>query len=386
MKNLIFLSLVCAMLLLPAASFARTQSATSTPETASMETYGQWNGLEASEILNSPFSSASLKRSINQLDNESAEIVKIPVLFGVYRMNLSPNFGDARGSGRTHEGLDIVVPKGAPIVSPTEAVVLSAGTGSSSGNTVSTANPGGETFVYMHLDSIAEIKSGNILEAGDLIGFAGNTGNAAGGAAHLHFEIRNNGATDPYPRLLSDFNFKEKISFISKILDESKNEAALASFLADNYSAELYAAQNEGITLPDCLSAELATGADSVLSLGARNASVAALQAFLIQQDKGVAARNLACTGPTGYFGELTQAALIEYQKFAGISPANGMCQIPRDNDFSSVLGIGIEANASAASSDKLTIEELKTEILRLQVLILKLQIQLIQSKLSSAH
>jgi hypothetical protein len=110
------------------------------------------------------------------------------------------------------------------------------------------------------------------------------------------------------------------------------------------------------------------------------------LQAFLIQQDKGVAARNLACTGPTGYFGELTQAALIEYQKFAGISPANGMCQIPRDNDFSSVLGIGIEANASAASSDKLTIEELKTEILRLQVLILKLQIQLIQSKLSSAH
>jgi hypothetical protein len=233
----------------------------------------------------------------------------------------------------------------------------------------------------MHLDSIAEIKSGNILEAGDLIGFAGNTGNAAGGAAHLHFEIRNNGATDPYPRLLSDFNFKEKISFISKILGESNNEAALASFLAANYSAELYAAQNEGISLPDSLSTALGSGADNVLSLGARNASVAALQAFLIKQNKGVAARNLAYAGPTGYFGELTQAALIEYQKFAGISPASGTCQIPQNNDFSAVLGI--ESNTSAAGDNGLSIEELKMEILRLQTLILKLQIQLIQSKLA---
>jgi hypothetical protein len=283
--------------------------------------------------------------------------------------------------------LDIVAPKGAPIVSPTNAVVLSAGTGASSGKTVSTANPGGETFVYMHLDSIADIKSGDILEPGDLIGFAGNTGNAAGGAAHLHFEIRRNGATDPYPRLLTDFNFKEKISFVSKILDASKNEKYLASFLAENYSAELYAAQNEGIELPNSLSAKLADNADSILSLGARNASVSALQSFLIRQGAGTAAKNLACAGPTGYFGKLTQAALIEYQTWAGITPANGICQIPKNNDFFAVLAAsGGSAKASAASSANLSLEDLKTEILRLQTLILKLQIQLIQSKLAFAR
>ncbi|MCX6758815.1 MAG: M23 family metallopeptidase, partial [Candidatus Nealsonbacteria bacterium] len=154
MKKFIFWGLICSiMLVLPSTSPIRAESATSTVETAvSMETYGQWNGLEALEILESPFSSASLKKSIGQLGGKPEETVKIPVLFGVYRMNLIPNFGDARSNSRTHEGLDIAAPKGAPIVSPTKAVVLSAGTGSSSGNTISTANPGGETFVYMHLD------------------------------------------------------------------------------------------------------------------------------------------------------------------------------------------------------------------------------------------
>jgi hypothetical protein len=388
MKNLILLAIACAaFIIFPLGSSAHTGSATSTPETATLETYGQWNGLEASQIIESPYTLASLKKSIKRLDSEAAGSVKIPVLFGVYRMHLKPNFGEWRSGGRTHEGLDIVVPKGAPIVSPTKAVVLSAGTGSSSGKTVSTANPGGETFVYMHLDSIADIKSGDILEPGDLIGFAGNTGNAAGGAAHLHFEIRNNGATDPYPRLLTDFNFKEKISFASEILDESKNEKILAAFLIDNYCAELFAAQNEGNSLPDSLSDGLSSDAENILSLGARNASVSALQSFLIKQNAGTAAKNLACTGPTGYFGKLTQAALIEYQAWAGITPASGTCQIPNDNDFIAVLAANdSSAKASIASSAKLSVEDLKMEILRLQTLILKLQIQLIQSKLSAAR
>lgn len=383
-KTIILISVSAALIFLPLKSYAAA-TATSTPET-SLEIYGQWNGLEAVEILESPYSKTSLKKLIRQLSDEAEKTVKIPVLFGVYRMHLKPNFGEYRGSGRTHEGLDIAVPKGAPIVSPTGAVVLSAGTGASSGKTVSTANPGGETFVYMHLDSIANVKSGDILEPGDLIGFAGNSGNAAGGAAHLHFEIRHNGATDPYPRLLTDFTFKKKISFVSKILNGSKNEKNLAAFLIDNYSAELFAAQKEGIVLPDSLLAGLSGGANNLLSLGTSNASVSALQTFLIKQNAGASAKNLACAGPTGYFGKLTQAALIEYQSWAGITPASGTCQIPKNNDFVSVLAANSgAAKASVSGTAMLSIEDLKTEIFKLQTLILKLQIQLIQLKLASA-
>lgn len=384
MKKTIILAAICsAVLLFPSGSLAHTESATSTAETGWLETYGQWNGLEACEILDSPFSASVLKKNIKQLEDEHEEIVKIPVLFGVYRMHLKPNFGEWRGSGRTHEGLDIMVPKGTPVVSPTRAVVLSAGTGASSGKTVSTANPGGETFVYMHLDSIANLKAGNILEPGDLIGFAGNTGNAAGGAAHLHFEIRRNGATDPYPRLLTDFNFKEKITFVTKILEQSNNERNLAAFLAANYSTELFAAQNSGLALPQSLAAALANGSEDLLSLGARNASVAALQTFLIKQSKGFAAAALACTGATGYFGKLTQAALIEYQTLAGISPANGTCAIPKNNDFSSLLAqTALTAKPPLAGNPGPSIEELRTMItqLKAQIAVLQKQLALLQA------
>ncbi|HOX30589.1 MAG TPA: peptidoglycan DD-metalloendopeptidase family protein [Candidatus Paceibacterota bacterium] len=372
-KTIILISVSAALIFLPLKSYAAA-TATSTPETP-LEIYGQWNGLEAVEILESPYSQTSLKKLIRQLSDDAEKTVKIPVLFGVYRMHLKPNFGEWRGNGRTHEGLDIVVPKGAPIVSPTGAVVLSAGTGASSGKTVSTANPGGETFVYMHLDSIANVKSGDILEPGDLIGFAGNSGNAAGGAAHLHFEIRHNGATDPYPRLLTDFTFKEKISFVSKILEQSNDETALAAFLAANYATELYAAQNSGVALPKKIALALSAGLKNTLSLGARNASVAALQTFLINQGKGPAANALACYGPTGYFGKVTEAALVEYKSFTKISPADGTCVIPKDNDFSVVLAAA--ARPLLTNSTAPSIDDLKAMIARLKAQISALQEQL---------
>jgi peptidoglycan hydrolase-like protein with peptidoglycan-binding domain len=55
-----------------------------------------------------------------------------------------------------------------------------------------------------------------------------------------------------------------------------------------------------------------------------RGADVKRLQAFLIQQDSGPFARQMAATGPKGYFGWLTKQALKEFQKAAGIVPATG--------------------------------------------------------------
>ncbi|MCH5689911.1 M23 family metallopeptidase [Niabella sp. W65] len=57
-------------------------------------------------------------------------------------------------------------------------------------------NLAGFNVYYAHLDSFI-VNSGDAVTRGDTLGFVGSTGNAAGGAPHLHFGIYgNNGAVD----------------------------------------------------------------------------------------------------------------------------------------------------------------------------------------------
>src|SRR5262249_42247704 len=140
------------------------------------------------------------------------EQIPVPVI-GVPLSAIVSDFGDPRDDGaRSHEGQDIMAPEGTPIASPTDAVVVRAGDGESSGLYVRTMNPGGESFVYMHLSRIGEgIEQGKVLKRGDIIGFVGKTGNAASAGPHLHFEIRMDwNATDPLPRITSVFTADEE--------------------------------------------------------------------------------------------------------------------------------------------------------------------------------
>ncbi len=276
----------------------------------------------------------SYRSKINRLDDDEVDDLPIPILFGITLPMITPNFGDPRDGGdRTHEGLDIMAPEGAPIVSPTEAVVIGTGSGTGSGKYVSTANPGGERFVYMHLSEILA-RRGDELDVGDIIGYVGDTGNAAGGPAHLHFEIRDGRrATDPFPRITRVFPLEDKIDFLDAALDEVNDEDDLVTFVAKHYQGELWQAKSLGIELPkdieEALQSIPATSPSGALSsgdltLGSQGPLVVALQAFLIAKDTGPAARSLATSGATGYFGSITQHALIEYQSARGIVPASG--------------------------------------------------------------
>jgi murein L,D-transpeptidase YcbB/YkuD len=60
------------------------------------------------------------------------------------------------------------------------------------------------------------------------------------------------------------------------------------------------------------------------LMIGSVGADVTALQKFLVAQGAGPAAQALSTHGTTKVFGQLTKAALIEYQKKSGIVPASG--------------------------------------------------------------
>ncbi|MCE9541862.1 peptidoglycan-binding protein [Candidatus Kaiserbacteria bacterium] len=282
--------------------------------------------------------SSELQQKVQALGSVASVSVFMPVLFGVGIQNISPNFGDARDGGtRTHLGEDIMAVKGTPIVSPTDAVVIRTGTGTGEGNYVTTANPGGETFVYMHLDHFGEgVSQGTVLKQGSLIGYVGNTGNASGGAAHLHLEIHNSSgvATDPFPRLTSEFTPAQKMSFLTTIFGQTADPVALSQFLVTYFRSTFTSAAQDGVALPPLITGALSTVPATAptggnlptgdLMLGSSGTAVVNLQKFLIAKATGTAAVRLAGAGATGYFGSMTEAALIEYQTSVGISPANG--------------------------------------------------------------
>jgi len=261
------------------------------------------------------------REAIEDLDEGEVESLPIPVLLGVELRNLTKNFGDPRdGGSRTHEGLDIMAPKGTPIASPTEAVVTRIGEDSGSGIYVRTANPGGESFVYMHLDKVADdIDRGDVLKRGDIIGFVGNTGNASGGAAHLHFEIREDGAQDPYPRLQETFSTAERTRGLEEALEEGGDEYEdmyKTRFASTYYALRAEEAREEGGGV---------FAFTRNLELGMTGVDVRELQKFLNARGFIVAENGAGAPGfESDYFGAKTKDALARYQASQGITPAVG--------------------------------------------------------------
>lgn len=119
------------------------------------------------------------------------------------------NFGDPRGGGRTHEGVDIMATLGQEVYAVADGTLTRQGAVDSplSGNAWGlTATTGGTYYFYAHLSAFADgVTLGDKVTRGQLIAYVGDTGNAGPGNYHLHFEIhpggQNNAAVDPVPFL-----------------------------------------------------------------------------------------------------------------------------------------------------------------------------------------
>lgn len=269
--------------------------------------------------------SSRYQSEIDALGSASASI-PIPVL-GVVVDNLTKNFGDARGDGtRTHQGLDIMAREGTSIMSPTDAIVVRTGNGTNSGIYIRTANPGGENFVYMHLSKVAAgIETGDKVLRGEIIGFVGNTGNASGGPAHLHFELRQGGtAMDPFPRLTQAFT-------------KAEQEKSIADARAKGIVVQA-ALTEPAAPAPVSPPVRTVPADNAQLVFGETNSDVASLQKFLIASPQGSAGTRLKNTGATGYFGPLTREALIEYQRAVDLSPSGIVDGATHANVFASSI------------------------------------------------
>lgn len=123
---------------------------------------------------------------------------------GVASRQLVDTWGGARSGGRKHEGIDIFGPRNTPVLSATDGLVVSLSPNSLGGTVVWVLGPGRERHYYAHLESHApSLAVGQWVEAGTVLGFVGDSGNARGTPPHLHYGIYRlgEGAVNPYERL-----------------------------------------------------------------------------------------------------------------------------------------------------------------------------------------
>ena len=134
------------------------------------------------------------------------------------------DFGDPRGSG-SHQGNDLMARKKSPVVAAEAGRVSIYNRSARAGCMLYLYGRSGTMYMYIHLNNDRTMRNDNRggcrrgvayapnlrpgrrtrVVAGQLLGYVGNSGDANGVAAHLHFELhpRGRGAVSPYRRLRS---------------------------------------------------------------------------------------------------------------------------------------------------------------------------------------
>ncbi|MEX0863490.1 MAG: M23 family metallopeptidase [Acidimicrobiia bacterium] len=120
------------------------------------------------------------------------------------RTSFINSWGFPRSGGRRHKGTDLFAAWNEPMYAVASGVVHIGNSGLG-GKTIWLTGGNGVAFYYAHL-SDWNVSSGQRVNQGQTIGFNGDSGNASGGAPHLHFEIHPGGrgspAVNPYPTLV----------------------------------------------------------------------------------------------------------------------------------------------------------------------------------------
>ena len=147
----------------------------------------------------------------------------------------SDSWGAERSGGRSHEGTDIMSPKGAWVVAVDDGIVERLDWNRLSGWNIMVRHADGWTSHYLHLNNDTSgtddgeggpeaafadgLEVGSFVKAGDVIGFVGDSGNAEHTGSHTHFELHVDGAkVNPYPYLAAAMERKLRESEVRRAL------------------------------------------------------------------------------------------------------------------------------------------------------------------------
>lgn len=132
-----------------------------------------------------------LRTQLTESKDRLSHIPSIQPVSDRYLRQMASGYGYRQdpiyGTSRFHEGMDFSAPIGTPVYATGNGRVVSAGWESGYGNMIEIDHGYNYRTRYAHLSAI-NVKAGQTVSRGDLIGKVGNTGKSTG--AHLHYEVR----------------------------------------------------------------------------------------------------------------------------------------------------------------------------------------------------
>lgn len=144
------------------------------------------------------------------------------------------SWGAKRSGGRRHKGIDIMSPRGTKIVAVADGAVTTMGWHAMSGYFLRIAHDDGWMSVYMHLNNDTFgtddgnggtwsafhplLEEGDEVQAGDVVGYVGDSGNAEGTRTHTHFELRNGDKKiNPHDYLVDAWERQQQLTAMSGV-------------------------------------------------------------------------------------------------------------------------------------------------------------------------
>ncbi|SHI90682.1 M23 family metallopeptidase [Propionispora hippei] len=167
----------------------------------SLAAYQETAGPSAAIIIKKEPAATLQQRPVTQAADPS--LAATPSIWPVYG-TITSGFGwrssPLESGSELHQGLDIAVGTGTPVVATADGKVVQSGWAGGYGNLVKIDHGNGLETLYGHNDKVA-VTVGQEVKKGQIISYAGSTGNSTG--PHVHYEIRKSGtAVDPVAYLV----------------------------------------------------------------------------------------------------------------------------------------------------------------------------------------
>ncbi|WP_160131934.1 peptidoglycan DD-metalloendopeptidase family protein [Kordia antarctica] len=172
------------------------------------------------------FETDSVKQIVDYYDENAKNLrrafLKAPVVFKNVRIssryNLRRRIKLYGNRIRAHKGTDFAAPRGTPIISTANGVVVESARRGGNGNYVKVKHNSTYTTQYLHMNK-RKAKVGDFVKQGDVIGWVGMTGNTSG--PHVCYRFWKNGKqVDPFKQKLPDadpIDDKLKIAYLKHI-------------------------------------------------------------------------------------------------------------------------------------------------------------------------